>query len=113
MTRFIRKRLPNVRLAFLSACQTARGDIGTPDESTHIAAAMLFTGCQSVVGTQWSISDADGPVVAHEFYSHLFREENGAVNTTKAAIALHLAVQKLRESGAPFLRWVPFVHMGI
>jgi CHAT domain-containing protein len=113
ITRLIRKRLPKTRLAFLSACQTARGDTDTPDESTHIAAAMLFTGCQSVVGTQWSISDTDGPIVAQDFYSYLFREGDGGMDTKKAALALHLAVQKLRESGVSFARWVPFIHMGI
>jgi CHAT domain-containing protein len=40
-------------LAFLSACETATGDIRQPDQTIHLAAAMLFAGFQSVVATMW------------------------------------------------------------
>ncbi|KAJ7619811.1 hypothetical protein DFH06DRAFT_1106253, partial [Mycena polygramma] len=30
-----------------------------------------------------------------------------------SAEALHIAVKKLRTSGVPLLRWVPFVHYGL
>jgi CHAT domain-containing protein len=46
-------RLPNAVLAFLSACQTARGSEHLPDQAVHLAAAMLFCGFRSVVGTMW------------------------------------------------------------
>jgi CHAT domain-containing protein len=46
-------RLPNVLLAFLSACETAKGDEKQPDQAVHLAAAMLFAGIKSVVGTMW------------------------------------------------------------
>jgi len=47
--------LPNARLAFLSACETAKGDDNVPDEAIHIAATMLFAGFQGVVGTMWCV----------------------------------------------------------
>lgn len=46
-------QLPDALLAFLSACETAKGDDAQPDQAVHLAAAMLFVGFKSVVGTMW------------------------------------------------------------
>jgi CHAT domain-containing protein len=54
-------RLPDAVLAFLSACQTARGSESQPDQAVHLAASMLFCGFRSVVGTMWQVS-------AHLYY---------------------------------------------
>lgn len=43
-------------LAFLSACETARGSEDQPDQAMHLAAAMLFVGFKSVVATMWSVT---------------------------------------------------------
>lgn len=40
-------------LAFLSACDTAKGNVAQPDQALHLAAAMLFAGFRSVIGTMW------------------------------------------------------------
>jgi CHAT domain-containing protein len=40
-------------LAFLSACETAKGDTDQPDQVMHLAAAMLFCGFKSVIATMW------------------------------------------------------------
>lgn len=40
-------------LAFLSACETAKGDDSTPDEAMHLAATLLFAGFCGVVATMW------------------------------------------------------------
>jgi CHAT domain-containing protein len=42
-------------LAFLSACETAKGSKDQPDQAMHLAAAMLFVGFKSVIATMWSI----------------------------------------------------------
>jgi CHAT domain-containing protein len=39
--------------AYLSACETAKGDAKQPDQVVHLAAAMLFSGFKSVVATMW------------------------------------------------------------
>ena len=39
--------------AFLSACETAKGDEKQPDQAIHLAATMLFVGFRSVIGTMW------------------------------------------------------------
>ena len=53
ITRIMKLALPNASLAFLSACETAQGDIQSLDEAMHIAATMLFAGFRGVVGTMW------------------------------------------------------------
>jgi CHAT domain-containing protein len=45
--------LPNAMLAYLSACETAKGDESQPDQAVHLAASMLFCGFRSVVATMW------------------------------------------------------------
>jgi CHAT domain-containing protein len=45
--------LPNAMLAFLSACETAKGDKEQPDQAVHLAASMLFCGFRSVLATMW------------------------------------------------------------
>lgn len=42
-------------LAFLSACETAQGDIHQSDQSMHLAAGMLSCGFSSVVATLWHV----------------------------------------------------------
>jgi CHAT domain-containing protein len=39
--------------AYLSACETAKGDKQHADEVIHLAASMLFAGFKSVVATMW------------------------------------------------------------
>ncbi|TFK16512.1 hypothetical protein FA15DRAFT_650851 [Coprinopsis marcescibilis] len=104
----------NGSLAYLSACQTAKSDEERPDEALTLAATMLFAGFRGVVGTMWSISDNDAPVIADAFYAHMFRHgTERPPDATEAAYALHLAVQKIRDGGAKFWNWVPYVHFGI
>jgi CHAT domain-containing protein len=45
--------LQSARFAFLSACETAKGDRDQPDQAIHLAATMLFVGFKSVVATMW------------------------------------------------------------
>jgi tetratricopeptide (TPR) repeat protein len=45
--------LKGAYLAFLSACETAKGDRDQPDQAIHLAATMLFVGFRSVVATMW------------------------------------------------------------
>lgn len=45
--------LPKAFLAFLSACESAKGDEKQPDQAIHLAATMLFAGFRSVIGTMW------------------------------------------------------------
>jgi CHAT domain-containing protein len=104
------KRTGHGGLAFLSACQTAKGDEALRDESVHLGAGMLTAGYRGVIATMWSVGDGDAPRVAEEVYRHL--KESG-LDTSEAASALDRAVQKLRDDhGASAISWVPFIHIG-
>jgi CHAT domain-containing protein len=123
----MRLNLPDAVLAFLSACQTAKGDEKQPDQVVHLAASMLFFGFRSVVGTMWCVvfsdktayahapvdrlmHDEDGPRVARCVYEYLFK--SGRLNLDDVPYALDAAVTMLREAGVPAERWALFVHMG-
>jgi CHAT domain-containing protein len=45
--------LKDAFFAFLSACETAKGDENLPEQIIHLAAAMLFVGFRSIVATMW------------------------------------------------------------
>jgi CHAT domain-containing protein len=116
LSKIVTKSFPHADLAFLSACQTATGDENLSEEAVHLAAGMMAAGYKSVIATMWSIMDDDAPLVAAEVYSHLVR--GSEPDSTRAAHALHHAVQRLREhlekSGKPSFRsWVPFIHVGM
>ncbi|KAJ7107456.1 CHAT domain-containing protein [Mycena epipterygia] len=122
VSEFMRAKLQtkSMSLAFLSACETAKGDETVPDEAMHLAATLLFSGFRSVVATMWTMADPDGPKIANMFYEHLFKSCDADTNPPilpdlmKAAEALHIAVTKLRaDPNIPFSRWVPFVHYGL
>jgi len=102
--------LPRASLAFLSACETAKGCAEQPDQVLHLAAAMLFVGFPSVIGTMWSMGDIDGPVVAKIVYEELMKEET--VDLDVIPYALDTAVQKLCQTGRPPQQWATFVHFG-
>jgi CHAT domain-containing protein len=109
----IRLNLPNARLAFLSACETALGDMERPDEALHLSATMLYAGFKSVVGTMWSIGDVDGPVVAETVYRKLFEGEGETLDFDIVPYALDEAVRKLRNQGLEPSRWAPYIHIGM
>ncbi|KAJ7256330.1 hypothetical protein C8J57DRAFT_1650781 [Mycena rebaudengoi] len=88
----------SMKLAFLSACETGKGDAKTPDEAMHLAASLLFAGFGGVIATMWTMNDDDGPKIADMFYEYLFKDcSSDSVSPrmpdlSKAAKALHLAV---------------------
>lgn len=49
----VKSQQKNMTLAFLSACETAKGDDKVPDEAMHLAATLLFAGFRGVVATMW------------------------------------------------------------
>jgi CHAT domain-containing protein len=55
ISKLMELKLDNAFLAFLSACETAKGDKEQPDQAMHLAAVMLFSGFKSVVATMWYV----------------------------------------------------------
>jgi tetratricopeptide (TPR) repeat protein len=109
------KRLTmNVRFAFLSMCQSATGLQKLPGEAMHLAAAVQFSGVPSIIATMWAVRDDDGPDIAEETYRYLLGDGSRGLDPTKAAAALHHAVNSVRKKkGMSLERWAVFIHMGI
>ncbi|KAG8709083.1 hypothetical protein FRC11_005915, partial [Ceratobasidium sp. 423] len=101
----MRRSFKNKGLAFLSACQTARGDEKLPDETVHLASGMLSAGYPSVIATMWSVWDEDAPFVADIVYAYLLK--GGQTDYRRSARALHDAVLALRRriGEENFERW--------
>ncbi|KAF9232419.1 TPR-like protein [Melanogaster broomeanus] len=97
--------------AFLSACETAMGDLSAADEVIHLAAGLQFMGVKSVIGTLWSVGDK----LAYELVLAYYKEfcKNGTMDCTMAAGALHKAVALLAKKNVPLVERAMFVHIGI
>ncbi|THU91189.1 hypothetical protein K435DRAFT_968301 [Dendrothele bispora CBS 962.96] len=114
LRQILRSNLPSAEFGFLAACHTMRGDVeGNPDEGISLAAAVQFSGFRSIVGTLWAMSDCDGPLLARDFYRYMLRNGPQNIKQSDAAIALHKAVESMRNAGVPVERWSTFVHVGI
>ncbi|KAG1730929.1 CHAT domain-containing protein [Suillus occidentalis] len=98
--------------AFLAACETAVGDFDTPDEVVHLAAGLQFAGVKSVVGTLWKVNDGTVQRLVEAFYKNFCRD--GAMDSTRAAEALHQAVRSLAcDKGIPLDQRIVFIHIGV
>ncbi len=111
-------QLDRSRLAYLSACHTARQD-GTEllDEAIHLASAFQLAGFPHVIATLWQASDSAAVQVAEGFYGHLAAgREHDAPDPDRAAIALHHVVNALRDAGSRYRTklsaWTPYIHVG-
>ncbi|EIN06799.1 hypothetical protein PUNSTDRAFT_136629 [Punctularia strigosozonata HHB-11173 SS5] len=105
--------LPHAFMAFLSACETAKGDTNQPDQAVHLAAALLFAGFKSVIATLWSMEDADGPMVAAAVYEDIFSGDSEYIDPDVIPYALDAAVRRLRADHPEPSRWAPYIHLGI
>lgn len=61
-------RLTNVRLAVLSACDTAVTGIALPDEVFGLPAGLMIAGVDGVVGALWQVADTSGMLLMTQFY---------------------------------------------
>jgi CHAT domain-containing protein len=107
-----RLRLPSVRLAYLSACDTLRTTPELADEAVHIVSAFQMAGFPHVVGSLWHVDDTIGARVAQDVYGAL-HTGNGRLDVARTAEALHTTVRALRGTypATPSL-WACQVHAG-
>ncbi|MFF7203238.1 CHAT domain-containing protein [Streptomyces sp. NPDC008141] len=107
-----RLRLPSVRLAYLSACDTLRTSPELADEAVHIVSALQIAGFPHVVGSLWHVDDTIGAGVAQSVYEALIRSD-GTLDVDRAAEAVHGTVRALRDMypRTPSL-WACQVHAG-
>ncbi|MFD5656769.1 CHAT domain-containing protein [Streptomyces hirsutus] len=107
-----RLRLPSVRLAYLSACDTLGTSPELADEAVHIVSAFQMAGFPHVVGSLWHVDDVIGAEVALSVYEAL-NTGDGTLDVARTAEALHHAVRTLRDTypQTPSL-WACQVHAG-
>jgi hypothetical protein len=98
-------------LAYLSACRTAAGGRGLPDEAIHLTAALQFAGFRHVIGSQWAIADRVAAQVAEDVYARL--AAGGRPDADGAAFALDEALARVRreQPDRPDL-WAALIHTG-
>ncbi len=112
VTDISRLRLGDARLAFLSACETARGTAEVPDEALHLSGALQLAGFAHVVAAQWTVDDEFARRLTEEFYEELRPSDTGDLAPDEAARALHRAVQRLRSEADDPIRWAAYIHTG-
>ena len=100
------QRLPNTRLAVLSACETAVVGTNVPDEVVGLPTGLVQAGAQGVIGSLWPVGDAVTCALMERFYQ-LWRG-HGA----EPAEALRQAQRWVRdttlgavESSCPGIAW--------
>jgi Tfp pilus assembly protein PilF len=105
-----RLRIPRAELAYLSACDTARGPVRLADEAVHVTGAFHMAGYTHVIGTLWSVADQIAAEVAGDVYASITAPAPDAAGT---AAALHHAVRTVRDRhlGRAVL-WAAHVHVG-
>ena len=108
-----RENLPDARLAYLSACNTAQASPSLNDEAVHITAACQLAGFRNVIGTLWQASDSTAPNIANDVYACLTSGGSQPPDTEDTARALHEAIrlQRDRSPAEPWL-WATYVHFG-
>ncbi|WP_344578143.1 CHAT domain-containing protein [Nonomuraea roseoviolacea] len=102
----------HARLAFLSGCDTSRGDERLSDEAITLSSAVHLAGYRHVIGAQWQLEDSTAPHVAAQVYRRL-GDGRGGMDADGTAVALHEAVLELRDR-MPYapLVWALFTHTG-
>ncbi|CAA7269202.1 unnamed protein product [Cyclocybe aegerita] len=113
ISKLISRQTPHAVLAFLSACESASNDLEIPDEALNLAAAMLYAGFRSVIGTMWTMNDDDGPQVARMIYEEMFKDPDRSLDPKIIAYALDSAVKSLQAKGTHPSRWATYIHVGI
>lgn len=97
----------NARLAVLSACRTASGQVRRGEGLIALSWAFLVAGCPTVVATQWNVPSDSTARLMVDFHRELARGVTIAVALRRAQ--LHL--MKDRRYRHPFY-WSPFVVVG-
>lgn len=97
-------------LAYLAACETARGRATLTGQAMHLAGAMQSVGFAHVIAAFWLVHSSTALLVARGFYLALGQ---GAISHESVARALDAAVRDARQTcvGRPSW-WMSFHHVG-
>jgi tetratricopeptide (TPR) repeat protein len=106
----LKTRMDDCELVYLSSCESgANNDLLLTDEGLSIAGAFHMVGVIHSVSGMWQIEDELAFKVSTQFFRRLIAEQ---IDIGRAAEALHLSVQSLREEGVRPMLWGSFIHTG-
>jgi CHAT domain-containing protein len=95
------------RLAVMSGCASAGGQVWSGEGVQGLSSALLGTGVPCVIATSWPVSDASAAEVVRRLYGHL-----EAGHTVASALRdAQRDVRRLRATQDPF-HWAGFVVIG-
>jgi CHAT domain-containing protein/tetratricopeptide (TPR) repeat protein len=80
-----RLNLTQCRLVTLSACDSGRVEVQSPDEFYGLPAAFLRAGAAAVVATLWRVDDVGGMLLAQRFYKGLVKDSQSPAQALRAA----------------------------
>jgi CHAT domain-containing protein len=139
MEELMNRRLVGVRLAVLSACETAVSAREVPEEALGIPTALIQAGAAAAVGAQWTVPDVSTAALMARFFdlwisgghdpaTALRRAQQWLRDATNAELAevvpdllphdmsaLPLAARELWETARPYAHphhWAAFVYVG-
>jgi CHAT domain-containing protein/Flp pilus assembly protein TadD len=98
----------DVGLVVLSACESARGEIGRGEGVVGFSRAFFAAGARSIVASLWAVSDESTAALMEAFYRHLFTEKQSVARSLNAA---RLSLVSDGQYAHPYY-WSPFVVMG-
>jgi CHAT domain-containing protein len=68
--RDLREMRLRTRLVVLSACESGRAHVDLGDETTGLAASLLYAGAHSVISTLWKVPDEETKTLMLDLYAH-------------------------------------------
>jgi CHAT domain-containing protein/tetratricopeptide (TPR) repeat protein len=78
----------NLKLAVLSACDTANGDAGTPADVNSIARTLAVAGVPQTVASRWKVDSAVTRELMRAFYSNLMAGKTPADSLRAATLVV-------------------------
>ncbi|MGW2699710.1 CHAT domain-containing protein [Streptomyces sp. NPDC001340] len=99
-------------LAYLSACDTARGGTVLTDEAITLCAGLVLAGFRHAVGTLWPVDDAAATFLARRFHQALARRLSRGEAVEPARMLNQLAEWVSGGWLEQPSRWATLIHFG-
>jgi CHAT domain-containing protein len=98
----------DVGLVVLSACESARGEIGRGEGVVGFSRAFLAAGAHSIVASLWPVSDESTATLMETFYKRMFKNKESVGRALNEA---RLSLMTDERYAHPYY-WAPFVVIG-